>query len=251
MVRVIINSDDFGYSPAVNKATVAAFKAGLITSTTMLANFEEGFADAEQVIRNKLIDTRAIGIHLNLTDGNPLTEGIKNCERFCDGNKFHARARQANLFKLSVAEKNAVQQELNAQIERIKSLGFIPSHIDSHHHVHTEWAVMDIIRDIAPVHGIRKVRLSRNVGPGIRIVKRVYKYLFNKRISMSGFNSTRLMGDINDYLSVGSGLSADAEVMVHAILKNDELVDLDGKKLDEKLAMLPLNHAKLINYTEL
>ncbi len=251
MVRVIINSDDFGYSPAINKATLAAFNGGLITSTTMLANFEEGFADAEQIIRNKLIDTRAIGIHLNLTDGNPLTDDIKNCERFCDGNKFHARARQANLFKLSAAEKTAVQQELNAQIERIKSLGFTPSHIDSHHHVHTEWAIMNIIRDIAPGHGIRKVRLSRNVGSGISIVKGLYKYLFNKRISLSGFNSTHLMGDINDYVSAGFGLSADAEIMVHAIFKNDALVDLDGKRLDEKLALLPIRRTKLINYTEL
>ncbi len=251
MVRVVINSDDFGYSPDVNKATLMAFDKGYISSTTMLANFEEGFEDAREKINNNLIDTKAVGIHLNLTEGTPLTEGIKSCSRFCDGKLFHGKARQSQIFKLAADERNAVKEELNAQIEKIKTLGFTPSHIDSHHHVHTEWAIMNIIKQLAPQHNISKIRLSRNTGAGIGKVKAIYKYLFNKLILSGGFRSTNLMGDINDYIRSGLPGNTDAEIMVHAILVNGDLVDLDGQLLQGKLNLLQLSAVQLINYTEL
>ena len=38
MKRLIINADDFGLSPGVNRGIVEAFREGILTSTTMLVN---------------------------------------------------------------------------------------------------------------------------------------------------------------------------------------------------------------------
>lgn len=251
MARVIINSDDFGYSPDVNSAIVMAFRKGLITSTSMLVNFQDGYADAIRIIKDKLINTNAIGIHLNLTEGPPLTDAIKECARFCDGKVFHGRARKNMLFKLSKPEKRAVERELSAQFEKIGSLGFAPSHIDSHHHIHTEWGVMCILKDIARAHGVQKIRLSRNVGGGIGLVKIMYKSMFNRYLNSCGFTTTRFMGDIDDYLFTGSLPCEDAEIMVHALWKDNSLVDLDGSCLKSKLDKLSICHTKAVNYTDL
>jgi predicted glycoside hydrolase/deacetylase ChbG (UPF0249 family) len=45
---LIINADDFGISPQVNKVILNDFKNGLITSTTLLANMP-GFEDAVNI----------------------------------------------------------------------------------------------------------------------------------------------------------------------------------------------------------
>ena len=38
MKSVIINADDFGYSPAVNAGIIKAYEDGILTSTTLMAN---------------------------------------------------------------------------------------------------------------------------------------------------------------------------------------------------------------------
>ena len=38
MKKVIINADDFGYSSAVNLGIIKAYKEGILTSTTLMAN---------------------------------------------------------------------------------------------------------------------------------------------------------------------------------------------------------------------
>ncbi|MDT2479823.1 ChbG/HpnK family deacetylase [Enterococcus avium] len=38
MKKIIINADDFGYSTAVNLGIVEAYKNGVLTSTTLMAN---------------------------------------------------------------------------------------------------------------------------------------------------------------------------------------------------------------------
>ena len=41
MNRVIINADDFGLSPGVSRGILRAFREGVLTSTTMLANMDD------------------------------------------------------------------------------------------------------------------------------------------------------------------------------------------------------------------
>ncbi|MGH9864633.1 MAG: ChbG/HpnK family deacetylase, partial [Candidatus Acidiferrales bacterium] len=38
MKRLIVNADDFGYTRGVNAGIVRAFREGIVTSTTLMAN---------------------------------------------------------------------------------------------------------------------------------------------------------------------------------------------------------------------
>ena len=79
---MIVNADDFGLSPRVNEAIVRAFDEGLISSTTVMANMP-AFAEASAIARDRgLLDH--VGAHLVLTEGEPLTDTMRHCRRFCD-----------------------------------------------------------------------------------------------------------------------------------------------------------------------
>ncbi|MCB6144124.1 ChbG/HpnK family deacetylase, partial [Lachnospira pectinoschiza] len=38
MKKIIINADDFGYSSGVNQGIIKAFREGVLSSTTLMAN---------------------------------------------------------------------------------------------------------------------------------------------------------------------------------------------------------------------
>jgi len=92
-----------------------------------------------------------------------------------------------------------VQEELNAQLTLFKErFGFSPSHIDSHHHIHTEWAIMKCVVGLAKKHQINAIRLSRNIGDIAGFKKKLYKGVFNKYLRYKGFKTVDFFGDITD-----------------------------------------------------
>ena len=80
--NVVVNADDFGMSRQINEAILQAFEKGLISSATLMANMP-AFEEACQLVRQDHLQRR-IGLHLNLTEGKPLTADIADCPRFCD-----------------------------------------------------------------------------------------------------------------------------------------------------------------------
>jgi predicted glycoside hydrolase/deacetylase ChbG (UPF0249 family) len=124
--RVIINADDFGMTSEINAAIVEAFHKRWISSTTIMANMpgtEEAFALAR---RYNLIG--CIGIHLNLTEGYPITKDIAHFYRFCD-EKGRLRPRRT-MFHLSTRERLAVEHEIDAQVEKCLNHDIPLTHID-------------------------------------------------------------------------------------------------------------------------
>ena len=86
---LIVNADDFGLTESCTKAIAEAFRLGLISSTTACAN-GEAIENAYRIANeNGFLDR--VGIHINLTEGAPLTEGIKNDPFFCESGVFHGK----------------------------------------------------------------------------------------------------------------------------------------------------------------
>ncbi len=195
---LIINADDFGYDQRINLAILASFEKGLCSSTTVMPNMP-GFAEACQAAHdNKLIEH--VGLHIVLTEGAPLTDGIKRCSRFCDGGGRFCYDRSQPIFKLETLEKEALGEEISAQIELCRQHGLLPTHIDSHIHVHTEFGIGKLLVRIAKTKKVPFIRLSRNCGPGISFAKRVYKILFNHMIKTAGLAAVRYFGSVGDCL---------------------------------------------------
>lgn len=74
--RVIVNADDFGLDLDYNQLTLRAFKQGVISSATLMANMP-AFNDAcELTLQHGLLGR--IGLHFNLTYGAPLSPAMRH-----------------------------------------------------------------------------------------------------------------------------------------------------------------------------
>jgi predicted glycoside hydrolase/deacetylase ChbG (UPF0249 family) len=238
--RLIVNADDFGISNTVNRAILESIESGLVTSTSIMANMP-GFEDAVMLVREHTLLTGRIGVHLNLTEGHPLSRPILDCPYFCNDNGCFAYDRKRSLFILSRQEKRAVYEEMRTQLEKVLAAGIKPTHLDSHHHVHTEWAIAPLICRLGREYDIHRIRLTRNIGQPPGPAKRFYKLLFNKwRLgSRRDFHNTDYFGDIGDMKIFFSQNSLDGkttEIMVHPLFNEEgELVDLDRQSLYRQL----------------
>lgn len=250
---VIVNSDDFGLNRNVNKAIVESFEQGLISSTTIMPTMP-GFDEAVELAHSLKL-TNKIGLHLNLTEGTPLTNELKNCTRFCNSEGQYIYDRKKPMFSLSQQEKQALSKEITAQLQRVKDAGLMPTHLDSHHHVHTELGIANVYMATAKQFGIRKVRLTRNIGSPAGKVKQLYKQLFNNYLKFyHGMNSTNFFCSADDIDTLNTHLipsNQSCEIMVHAVLDaNGAITDDDGISLKEKISRLS-NHYRLGSFADL
>jgi predicted glycoside hydrolase/deacetylase ChbG (UPF0249 family) len=154
---VVVNADDLGMSRRVNEAIFQMAAGNRITSATLMAN-GPAIEDAARGLRD--FPECSFGIHLNLTEFEPLTRGpgarlLTNAEGLLERKVASARPTPALL--------RAIHAELQAQVERLIALGVTISHIDSHHHVHTVPFVLPVVLAIQRRFGIRRIRISKNI----------------------------------------------------------------------------------------
>ncbi|HUS06710.1 MAG TPA: ChbG/HpnK family deacetylase [Bryobacteraceae bacterium] len=143
MRQLIVNADDFGFTRDVNQGIVQAYRKGILTATTLMAN-GDAFDDAVELARaNADLD---IGCHLVLIGGRSLASG----ERLPEGIRQLATA--VMLRRLHPYE------ELRPQVERILSTGIRPTHLDSHKHTHLLPRVLDAVCRISEEFGIPWIR---------------------------------------------------------------------------------------------
>jgi predicted glycoside hydrolase/deacetylase ChbG (UPF0249 family) len=243
---LIINADDFGYSLTVNQAILRSFERKFVNSTSMMANMA-GFDDAINMVNRYTVLQGRVGVHLNLTEGYPVTRLLRGLPAFCDEDGRLVYDRRRALIHLGRKEKDGLYGELKAQLEKVLSAGIRPTHLDSHHHVHTEWAIAPLVCRLAREYGIRRIRLTRNIGPGRHYIRRIYKRVYNRWYlgGHSGFANTDYFGDIADIRchakADGQGVirllpGRSYEVMVHPLFDDHaNLVDLNGEDLEQQL----------------
>lgn len=252
--RLIVNADDFGISNAVNRAILESIECGLVTSTSIMANMP-GFEDALIHVHEHASLGGKIGVHLNLTEGRPLSRPILDCPAFCNGRGGFVYKRQRPMFRLSRQEKMAVYTEMKTQLERVLAAGIHPTHLDSHHHIHTEWAIAPLVCRLGREYGITRIRLTRNMGKVPGLPRRIYKKVFNRwRIgNRRDFQNTDLFGDIEDCKAFTRHQSVEGksiEIMVHPLFnEKGELVDLDRKDLYQQLESILKQPALCISPT--
>lgn len=195
---LIINADDFGLSEAVNRAILSSFKLGLCSSATLMPNMP-GFEEACDLVReHKLMNH--VGIHLVLSEGNPLTEGVKKHRRFCNQEGRLALSSMTRpLFFLRTLEKSALAGEIRAQIKRCRAFGVPLTHLDSHKNLHNHWAVLQVLIPILRENSIPYVRIARNCGRNIGLAKSCYKRLINGKLRRAGLSRTKYFSSWEDY----------------------------------------------------
>jgi len=226
----VINADDFGYSESVNRAIVYCLDNGLITQTTVMVNMP-GYNDAKQMSKEKKLIGK-VGLHLNLSEGIPLTDLIKKQSLFCDSEgKFNGAFRRSKrcYLWLKPSERRAISLEIEAQMHRYIDAGFTMMHIDSHHHVHTIPALQMLVIRLAKEHNFKSMRISRNVYTGKGRYKLLLKFYENRRI-LKYFDTTRkfVSASIFERLSIEEN---SIELMVHPDYIEDRLVDILNRRI--------------------
>ncbi|MDA1140889.1 MAG: ChbG/HpnK family deacetylase [Planctomycetota bacterium] len=158
MFQIIFNADDAGIDEQRNEGIIRAFQAGCVRSTTAIVN---GRAFKQIVSIARAEPGLGLGLHLNLTDGRPLSQakslapsGIFKPKRELWSQAWHGRIVQEE-----------VAAEFRAQIEAFLETGLVPTHLDGHNHIHVfpgVWEVLMRVMNEFPV--IRGVRLPRESG---------------------------------------------------------------------------------------
>jgi predicted glycoside hydrolase/deacetylase ChbG (UPF0249 family) len=156
---LIVNADDFGYTPGVNRAIAEAHIHGIVTSSTLMAK-GPAFNDAVRLATQ--LPKLSVGCHVVLIDGEPvldqallrsITSGNSAPPRFGAGLKsFAARALAGRL------DAGEIEAETAAQIRKIQSAGITVSHLDSHKHTHLFPAVLRPMLRAAHSCGVRAIR---------------------------------------------------------------------------------------------
>lgn len=181
-MRVIINSDDLGMSPVVNERILDLMSRRRITSASILANGPS----VEQAIRLIPKGTGcSLGVHLNLTEFEPLTPArhLGGLRAYLNENGAFAGERNMSNLSISPSLREGIYRELRLQVEKVVALGVKISHLDSHNHVHTIPHVFPILKRLQREFGIRKVRTTWNIYPpqkpvsmALRIRKKVWDF---------------------------------------------------------------------------
>jgi chitin disaccharide deacetylase len=159
--QLIVNADDLGLTPGVNRGIMRAFQDGIVTSASLLVRgsaFEEAVALARQ---NPELD---VGLHLTLVEERAvlgreiLPTLVDETGRFprTSGEFF----RRTFLGRISWDE---VEREIAAQIARFQKTGLRLSHLDSHQHLHMFPPVFQIVRRLA--RRIDNVWIRNSAGP--------------------------------------------------------------------------------------
>jgi predicted glycoside hydrolase/deacetylase ChbG (UPF0249 family) len=141
--QLVVNADDFGFTPDVNQGIVESHRRGILTATTLMAN---GSAFDEAVRLARETPTLDIGVHLVLIGGQSLITG---------------RTYPSSVSQLIAAlAKRQIHpyDELRAQVRRIFDAGIRPSHFDTHKHTHLAPPVLDAVARLAEEFSVKWVR---------------------------------------------------------------------------------------------
>jgi chitin disaccharide deacetylase len=123
---LIVNADDFGYGRGINRGIAEAFDRGIVTATTLTVN-GRAVDDAVAIARER--PSLSVGLHVNFTD----------------------EAQRLVEFDDPLTCRSELRRQFDLFVEKV---GRLPTHLDSHQHVHRDRRRRPFFRELAREHGI-------------------------------------------------------------------------------------------------
>jgi chitin disaccharide deacetylase len=155
--RLIINADDFGLTLGINRAIAELHKAGVLTSTTLMAT-GPAFDDAVSIAHSHT--ALGVGCHIVLTDGIPVShpQSIPTLLG-ADGKTFRPSLLDfvQALLRGTIREDD-IEREALAQVQKLQRAGIDVTHIDTHKHTHLFPAVSRPLLHLAQRCSIGAIR---------------------------------------------------------------------------------------------
>ncbi|HEY6446960.1 MAG TPA: ChbG/HpnK family deacetylase [Acidobacteriaceae bacterium] len=153
---LLINADDFGLTPGVNRSVAELHQAGALTSATLMSTGTY-FDDAVRVAQaNPALE---VGCHIQLVDGTPALP-VAQIRSLCPGGRqfrvgLTALVRDLYIGRVCASE---VEAEATAQILRLQDAGLRVSHIDTHKHTHVFPRILRPLLGAAQACGVTAIR---------------------------------------------------------------------------------------------
>lgn len=142
---LIVNADDFGLSPGINRGIIKAHEQGIVTSTSLMVR-QPAAAEAAAYAREH--PQLSVGLHVDL------------CEW-----TFSDEVWRPIYEVVPADDAAAVAEEVSRQLKAFRSLmGRDPTHLDSHQHVHRAEPVHSVLLKEGRKLGV----VLRDAGPRVR-----------------------------------------------------------------------------------
>jgi chitin disaccharide deacetylase len=243
--RLIVNADDFGLAPGVNRAILELHAAEVLTSATLMA---QAGATEEAVNMALAMPTLGVGCHIVLVDGTPVSDNTKVSSLIDRTTGIFYPSLGAFLKRLFTARIRTadVEAEASAQIALLQSYGLRLTHVDTHKHIHMFPPILRSVLRAAKAAGIHFIRnpfepiWSLNAttnAPELRraevILLRRFESRFRRIVAEEGFLTTD--GAVG-VLATGTVNIATVNALITAMPEGTfELVSHPGYR-DEQLA---------------
>jgi chitin disaccharide deacetylase len=141
---LIVNADDLGQSPGINRGIMQAHERGIVTSASLMVRRE---AASQAVAMTREYPDLSLGLHLDLGEW-----------AYRDGWVAYYQV-------VPVDDARAVADEVKRQLGIFRALVHgNPTHLDSHQHVHRDEPVRSIMLELASELGVP----LRNFSPPVR-----------------------------------------------------------------------------------
>jgi predicted glycoside hydrolase/deacetylase ChbG (UPF0249 family) len=128
--ELVVNADDFGLSPGVNRGVARAHLDGIVTSASLMVR--QPAAEHAAGLVQKL-PRLGVGLHVDLAEWTPQSSGWEPLYTFVDDQ-----------------DELAVSQEVEQQLRLFEKLiGRPPDHLDSHQHAHRSEPLRSILGRVA------------------------------------------------------------------------------------------------------
>ena len=150
---LVINADDLGFAPGVNRGIIEAHDAGTLSSASMMVN-TPAFAEAVALAVGR--PRLGVGLHLNLVAGRPLTDAPSLTDPRTG--TFHSLGELARRALAGRVRADDVRRECNAQLRALASAGITATHLDSHRHAHALPGVLPAVAASGHEAGIHWIR---------------------------------------------------------------------------------------------
>lgn len=252
MKQLIVNADDFGLAPSVNKAIIDCYRRRNVTSATMMVNMP-GAEDAARLAKEN--PGLGVGLHFSLTEGRPLSR----CPSLVDERgRFFERGKLLRRIAFGAVAAADIEAEFAAQLEKAKALGVKLTHVDSHQHLHMSPWIFRLVYPLLEKEGvpIRVVNppldLSLLFQRPVKFAKQAILWQRSQAyLAQEGIRANDCLVSVHDLdparafsaadyrgLIKASGERAVVELMVHPYLLGDDVLSLYKDTLPERMAFL-------------
>ncbi len=160
----MVTADDLGYSLGVDRAILAAYRDGIVRSTSLLVTFPRAAEAAELARAERGLE---VGLHLDLVEGAPVSDPSDVPTLVDHDGAFLGLARLFSRVATGRVRAAEIATEVRAQARRARGLGTPALAWDSHQHTHLFPLVARVVGAMAREHGVRWLRRAWPLG-GLR-----------------------------------------------------------------------------------